>query len=191
MTKIDIMFNNLSHEECKKIIEYCKDKTTRSWVVNKWDWKTIIWEWRTSKSYFIKNWEISEIDKLKNKLVKEYNINSNQVESFCFLKYDKDCEYRAHYDYFTPWKPSYDVHIKRGWNRIMTFLTYLNDDFEGSWTSFPKLNFSLKPNTGTTIIFRSFNDKNELDKNTIHSWDKIIKWTKYVVVTFVREWEFK
>ena len=128
MTKIDLMFDVLTKDECDNIINYCSWKVERSKVLG--DSESVISDWRTSKSLFIKNWELKEIEKLKNLLVKEYWIKSNQVESFCFLEYDENCEYKPHFDYFNPNNNNHNSHIKRWWNRIMTFLTYLSNDFE-------------------------------------------------------------
>jgi predicted 2-oxoglutarate/Fe(II)-dependent dioxygenase YbiX len=39
--------------------------------------------------------------------------------------------------------------------RLFTYLIYLNDDFEGGETVFPKLNKSVKPKKGKCVIFQS------------------------------------
>jgi hypothetical protein len=60
--------------------------------------------------------------------------------------------------------------------RYFTVLCYLNEDFEGGWTSFPLLNFSVRPRTGKAILFPS---------TYLHCAEPVGSGEKYVIVTWL------
>ena len=59
-----------------------------------------------------------------------------------------------HYDFVDPKStPDYAGEIARNGQRLITFILYLNEDYEGGETAFPTLGFSHKGHTGEGIYF--------------------------------------
>ena len=81
-------------------------------------------------------------------------------------KYDVNDEYAWHSDHLFNEK---DVQIKR----VLTSITYLNDDFEGGETEFKDM--IIKPKSGYTLIFPS-------EWFIVHRGKPVLKGTKYILV---------
>jgi len=75
-------------------------------------------------------------------------------------------------DYYAP-------HTDTGLNllhRYFTVLCYLNEDFEGGQTSFPRLGYSLAPRTGKVAIFPA---------TAVHCAEPITRGEKYILVSWL------
>lgn len=100
-----------------------------------------------------------------------YNIEVNEDEGFAINKYGRGAEYRGHVDH----APSN--------NRIFSMVAFLNDDFEGGELVFPLFDVSVKPKSGSVILFPSnfpyFHFANSVGKE--HNTE-----TKYSLVTWFR-----
>jgi hypothetical protein len=53
--------------------------------------------------------------------------------------------------------------------RIKTCLVYLNDDFEGGETEFPKLALKYRGRTGDALIFENVKPNGSGDLSTLHA----------------------
>src|SRR5262245_9322958 len=62
-----------------------------------------------------------------------------QFEALTVLHYDEGYEITEHYDFVDPNLPSYAQEIAEQGDRVVTFLVYLNDDYQGGETAFPRL----------------------------------------------------
>jgi predicted 2-oxoglutarate/Fe(II)-dependent dioxygenase YbiX len=82
-----------------------------------------------------------------------------------FVRYTVGGFYRVHRDF--------DPSATR--RRLYTILCYLNDDFEGGHTTFPKAGLSVAPSAGKTLVF---------DSSLLHGADAVIAGQKLVVVTW-------
>src|SRR5690606_2647686 len=60
-------------------------------------------------------------------------------EPLTVLHYAEDEQITEHYDFVDPNVPDYPQEIARKGQRVLTFLIYLNDDYEGGETEFPEL----------------------------------------------------
>lgn len=189
MTKIDLIFWILSETECQELIDIAEKYLNPSEVVNGETGKNYMSEVRTSSNYFIGKNNI-HVKKIIQRISQEYGVDETQFESFCILKYVKWQKYLPHYDWFDPQIEWFAKHLERWWQRILTVVTYLSDDFTWGGTGFPRLNISFKPKKWTSIVFRWYNEHQELDKDTLHSWEPVETGVKYVITSFVREKEF-
>jgi predicted 2-oxoglutarate/Fe(II)-dependent dioxygenase YbiX len=75
-------------------------------------------------------------------------------------------------NYYTPHS---DTGIHRQ-DRYFTVVCYLNEDFEGGGTSFPKLNYTVTPRSGKAVIFPS---------TYMHSADPVTRGEKYILVSWL------
>jgi hypothetical protein len=64
-------------------------------------------------------------------------------ESYRVLKYGSGAEYRAHHDHGP------------GNRRVMSLVSFLNDDFTGGELVFPKFDLEIKPKAGRCVLFPS------------------------------------
>lgn len=106
------------------------------------------------------------------------------------IKYDVGGEYKHHFDYFHPNTDYYDDHIKKGGQRVFSSILYLNDDFEGGETDFPKLDIIVKPVAGSVFTWRNITVDGDLKKDSIHAGLPVTKGIKYILIIWTRENEF-
>ena len=122
---------------------------------------------------------------LKKKVAKELGIHFNNIEPVQAQLYHKGGKFDVHQDGFDAANL-----IKFGLasgNRVKTLMIYLNFDLEGGSTSFPNLNESFMPFTGTAIKWDNLNDKGEPDIRAKHSGDEVKVGKKYILTFWARE----
>jgi hypothetical protein len=84
------------------------------------------------------------------------------------LHYKPGEEYRPHFDFITP-SEQHAMELQTTGQRSTTFLIYLNDDFEGGETEFPRLDWRFKGKAGDALMFWNVNPSGEPDLNTQHA----------------------
>ena len=75
-------------------------------------------------------------------------------------------------NYYTPHS---DTGVHRQ-DRYFTVVCYLNEDFEGGGTTFPKLNYAVMPRAGKAVIFPS---------TYLHSAEPVTRGEKYILVSWL------
>ena len=125
---------------------------------------------------------------LKRKVAKELDIPFNNIEPVQAQLYGVGGKFDLHQDGFDT-----NNLIKFGLasgNRVKTLMIYLNFDLEGGATTFPNVNESFMPFTGTAIRWDNLNDKGEPDIRAKHSGDEVKFGKKYILTFWARENEF-
>jgi prolyl 4-hydroxylase len=91
-----------------------------------------------------------------------------------------------HYDFVDPSHPNYDEEIRRFGNRVVTFLIYLNDGYEGGETAFPRLDLSHFGRRGEGMFFVNTLPDGQANVQTLHSGRPPTRGEKWVFSQFVR-----
>ncbi|MEP3891356.1 MAG: 2OG-Fe(II) oxygenase [Hellea sp.] len=91
------------------------------------------------------------------------------MENSSVLHYETGQQFRAHYDYLDPNKPAHAADMRKFGQRLATCLVYLNDDFEGAETSFPKINKKIRCKKGGALLFVNVDENGQPDPNTLHA----------------------
>ena len=105
---------------------------------------------RTGKNLWVKHDYDKTIKNIGEKLAKVVNLPLANAETFQVIYYDKNQEYKQHYDTIYD-----DKHIKYGGVRLITALCYLNTVEIGGGTEFPKLNITIPAEKGKLLIFQN------------------------------------
>ncbi len=108
------------------------------------------------------------------------------MEASGVLHYDVGEVFGDHYDFIDPQTPNYAEQIARDGQRVITFLLYLNDDYEGGETDFPRLGIKHKGKTGEGFFFRNALDSGEADVRTLHAGRAPTGGEKWVVTQWIR-----
>lgn len=74
-----------------------------------------------------------------------------------------------HYDFVNPRTQNYQEEIAKRGQRIVTFLVYLNDDYEGGETDFPDLGLRYHGAKGNGIFFTNALPNGEPDLRMVHA----------------------
>ena len=109
-----------------------------------------------------------------------------QFEALTVLHYDEGEEITDHYDFVDPNLPSYAQEIAEQGDRVVTFLVYLNDDYQGGETAFPRLDISHKGSRGEALFFVN-SDHGRADTRTLHAGRTPVGGEKWIVSQFIRD----
>jgi len=109
-----------------------------------------------------------------------------QMEGTAILNYQPGQEISDHYDFIDPDLPNYQQEITENGQRIITFLIYLNDDYHGGETVFPKLGISHKGQTGEGLFFVNALANGNSDLRTLHAGTPLQNGEKWIVSQFIR-----
>ena len=168
----------LTSDECDEIIRLAEEKglspSTIYTATNPTVSDTVN---RISEQVWLLN-SISESICKKIENISEMPIENQ--EEFQVVRYKDGGFFKPHFDY----PEEYAQNESTKFNRYMTFLMYLNDDFEGGETYFPMLNRTIIPKKGKLVYFFNTDLEGNRLPDSLHEGKDIkgIKWicTKWV-----------
>ena len=154
--KIYEFYDLLNPQECNSIIEMARPRLQKSTVMS----KEKTHPGRTSSHVFLPT-NNNILKKIDNIVSSYLNLSPTHFEELQVVNYKSTQKYDAHYDTCDPTDPICIADTERfGSLRFATFIIYLNDDFTGGETEFPKHKFKAKPKTGKAVLFFNLNDDN-------------------------------
>jgi hypothetical protein len=108
-------------------------------------------------------------------------------EPITVLHYAEGEQITEHYDFVDPNVPDYDQEIAQKGQRVVTFLIYLNDDYEGGETEFPRSGVSHKGRRREGLYFVNALADGRADTRTLHAGRPPRNGEKWIVSQFVRD----
>lgn len=102
------------------------------------------------------------------------------------LHYEPGQEYKPHFDFIDPGVAHFARELGSFGQRTVTFLIYLNDDYEGGATAFPRLDWSFKGRTGDALAFWNVTDGRP-DPRTLHAGTSTTGGVKWLFSKWVRD----
>jgi len=99
-----------------------------------------------------------------------------QGEPLYILRYGPGQQYHPHVDWLG--EPN---------RRVLTALTYLNDDYAGGETSFVKTGLRVRGRKGDTLVFRNIGRDGNFDPLSEHAGHPVTSGTKYLASRWIRE----
>ena len=129
---------------------------------------------------------IVEILRAKIAAVTEMRVDAMEVPTV--LHYAVGQEFLPHFDItLNPDAPDYEERLARGdRQRVMTFLLYLNDDYEGGETEFPVLGTCWKGRKGEGLFFWNVLPGGALDERTLHAGTPVSRGEKWVLSQWIK-----
>jgi prolyl 4-hydroxylase len=177
--------NILSIDECNELISISKSKLIDASILG-----VQLKNYRTAQNMWI--YKITDLtEKIKNIICEKTGFPIENQEAIHIVKYNIGGEYKEHHDFFHPNTDYYEPQMKIGGQRVYSCLFYLNDDFEGGETEFPKVQYVVKPELGKLIIWKNLHDDMSIDINTLHAGLPVITGEKWICVVWVRERKLK
>jgi len=108
------------------------------------------------------------------------------MEGASVLHYDVGEEFFRHYDFLDVKQPGYEKQVAEYGQRVLTFLLYLNDDYEGGETEFPALGWRHKGRKGGALFFWNVDPKGAPDFATLHAGLAPTRGEKWLLSQWVR-----
>ncbi len=109
------------------------------------------------------------------------------LEPFEVLHYSVGERYTYHIDYFHPDLPNYRDLVAVKGQRVKTCLVYLNDDYEGGETDFPKAGVKFRGRMGEALLFDNVRPDGNGDVNTLHAGLAPIRGEKWLLSQWIRD----
>jgi prolyl 4-hydroxylase len=175
--------NFLTNEECDKIIELSKGNMFSSKVYSQnedlYDNKTRISQqcWLNDNDSFIKD--------ISDKVKSYTNTHNNYLEELQVVNYQPGGFFTPHYDACVG-NNSYCERMNDKGPRYLTDLFYLNDNFEGGETIFPKINKLVKPEKGKAIIFQNVDNNGVIITQALHGGEPVKNGEKWIANKWIK-----
>jgi prolyl 4-hydroxylase len=103
------------------------------------------------------------------------------------LHYAPGQEFVPHFDFLDADVPAYAREIATKGQRAATFLIYLNDDYEGGETEFPKLDWRYKGRKGDAILFWNLTPEGAPEERMLHAGLPPTKGEKWLLSQWLRQ----
>lgn len=111
----------------------------------------------------------------------------NQQEILGVLRYKPGQEYTPHSDFLKADTLGKNPEVERSGQRIKTFLIYLNGEFDGGETEFPKLAIRVKGRKGDGILFTNVSENGEESRLAVHAGRPVISGEKFITTLWIRD----
>ena len=102
------------------------------------------------------------------------------------LHYKPGETFSPHYDFLDDTKPGLSKEIAQNGQRVLTFLLYLNEGFEGGETEFPLVGVRYKGNKGDALCFWNVMQDGSPDRRTLHAGLPPTRGEKWLLSQWVR-----
>lgn len=103
------------------------------------------------------------------------------------LHYEPGQEFAPHCDFQDPATPALQQEVARHGQRVATVLVYLNDDYAGGETDFPKIGLRFKGARGDALLFPSVRADGSLNYDTLHAGLPPASGVKWVLSQWIRD----
>lgn len=172
---------------CDWIIARARGRLTRALVYDPVNQQDIASKTRTNS---VANFGVADVELLdvllQAKMSAACRIPMNHMEAPAVLNYQVGEEATEHYDFVDPKTTDYAAEIARNGHRVLTFLVYLNDDYEGGETNFPTLRVSHKGTRGGALFFVNVHGDMRPDLRMLHAGLAPTHGEKWIVSQFIR-----
>lgn len=108
------------------------------------------------------------------------------LEPTTVLRYAEGEQITEHFDFVDPSAPDHQKEIAEKGQRIVTFLVYLNDDYEDGETELTRLGISHKGRRGEAMFFVNVDEQGNSDTRTAHAGRPPVNGEKWVIAQFIR-----
>ncbi len=103
------------------------------------------------------------------------------------LHYSVGQQFREHHDFLDPNVAGFAEQLRRFGQRIATVLIYLNDDYAGGETVFPRLGVSYRGRKGDALFFTNVDAAGSGDPLTTHAGMPPTEGEKWVLSQWIRD----
>lgn len=174
----------LTPEECNKIIELTNGELfpSRIYSNNEDVYST---NSRKSQQCWLK--DDNPLIKSISERVRQYTKTSNKhQEQLQVVNYPVGGFFSPHYDVCEGNESFCERMNGQHGPRLITVLMYLNDDFEGGETVFPRINKTVKPQKGKAVIFKNIDNNGVIIKQALHGGEPIKSGEKWIANKWIR-----
>lgn len=124
---------------------------------------------------------------LTARMANSIGLPSQWFEPPTLLHYDPGEQFLPHFDFLSPDIPGQAEELARGGQRIGTLLVYLNDEYGGGETDFPRIRYRFKGKTGDALVFANVAPSGAPDRLTEHAGTPPTRGEKWLLSQWIRD----
>jgi hypothetical protein len=175
-------------EECRWLIEQLRPKLHRAVVWADSTGEPIEDDYRSNRAAEIPLQDMDVvIEVLRARISAATRLPEFIFEIPQLMHYRVGEEFKPHHDFLDPEKPGFAIDYARRGQRMGTFLIFLNDDFDGGATEFPKAGLSFRGRTGDALFFANVTRDGKPDPLTLHAGRPPTSGEKWILSQWIRE----
>jgi prolyl 4-hydroxylase len=186
--RIGVVEGCAAPEICDWLIERARPRVSRAKVYDAASGGGRVEEARSNSSVAF---DIAQSDivlmLLRARIVAIVNDPLTSLEGSAILHYAPGQRFEPHFDFLDPAVPGYARDAAASGQRVATFLLYLNDDFEGGETEFPKLGWRWKGRKGDALLFWNVTQAGQPDARTLHAGLPPSSGEKWLLSQWIRQ----
>jgi hypothetical protein len=173
---------------CEVLIETATGKLVPAKVYDPVSHEDIVIAHRsnTVANFVINNIELVHV-LLQSRMSAACGVPERMMEGPTVLHYSPGEQIQNHFDFVDPKTTNdYAGEIARNGQRVITFLVYLNDDYDGGETAFPDLGIVHKGRIGEGLYFVNALPDLSPDLRMVHAGKPTTRGEKWIVTQFIR-----
>jgi len=173
-----------SESECESIIEYAKNSLSKLYTLtpDRSDGRIADGTWLDNS--------LPEVHKIRKKVADVSGLPMENQEGFHVIRYIPGGRYDAHHDFFKPDEEYFPSEMSRGGQRLQSWILYLNDNYVGGGTDFPREGFTITPRKGLLVGWNDTLGKGVLNWDSHHAGLPVESGEKWIAVIWIREGVF-
>jgi predicted 2-oxoglutarate/Fe(II)-dependent dioxygenase YbiX len=187
--RIRVLEGFASAAECDWLIALARDRLNQAWV-----WDPATGEGRpdpnrTNRALDLRLGQMDVVVQvIRARIAAASNLPLPVFEPAQIMRYGVGEEFRPHHDFLDPAHGGHGPQLARFGQRIATFLIYLNDDFEGGETVFPKAGFRYRGRKGDALLFANVDAATRApDPLTLHAGEPPTRGEKWIFSQWIRD----
>jgi len=123
---------------------------------------------------------------VRDRIAAAAGIATDHFEIAKLLHYEPGQQFAVHGDFQETTSPALAREVERRGQRIATFLIYLNDDYDGGETDFPRIGFRYKGSRGDALLFFNVDAVGRPDYASVHAGLPTTRGEKWVLSQWMR-----
>ena len=124
---------------------------------------------------------------LRERIAAATGLPSGAQEPTQILHYAVGQRFDRHFDFLDPNHPGHAADVAQRGQRIVTFLIYLNDNFDGGGTQFPRADITFKGAAGDGLMFTNVDRAGAPDPLSLHAGTPPTRGEKWLMSQWVRD----
>lgn len=174
-------------EECTRLIGLARDGLRRALIYRKDAAGHVASDTRTNTDA---DYTLGRVDivlsLVRDRLATALGVAARYFEVAKLLHYEPGQQFSAHCDFQEPTTPALKQEVELHGQRVATALIYLNTDYEGGETEFPRLGLRFKGALGDALLFDNVRPSGALDYDTLHAGLPPTRGEKWIYSQWVR-----
>ena len=172
---------------CEWLIAAARDRLRRALVFDAAAGRDIVDRTRTNSaaSFDLASADVVQVA-LQYRMAAACGLPPHNFEGPAILHYAEGEQIENHFDFVDPSMPGYASVLEKQGERVVTFLVYLNDEYEAGETEFPLLRLRHRGSRGEGLMFVNALATGEPDERMVHAGRPPARGEKWIVSQFVR-----